>query len=274
MQISRRMVQRLTRARGIMLNGKPPFLARKARSGDKVSAKVAAPEEPTLPAVELPLRILYEDGDLIVVDKASGMLVHPTAEHHTRTLAHGLAHHFARSGLDAKVRPVHRVDRDTSGAVVIAKSAFAHQHLDRQLREGRLERSYLALVEGQVADEEGTIDAPIGKSRSNPNLRAVVKGAQEARTHFKVLERLDAVTTVALTLATGRTHQIRVHMAHVGHPLVGDRAYGGGKVIRFPRPALHSQRISLEQPRSGEQINVEARVAEDIHALLDRLRTR
>jgi 23S rRNA pseudouridine1911/1915/1917 synthase len=273
MQISRRMIQRLTRARGLMVNGKPPFLRRKTRSGDKVSVLVAAPEEASLPPVEMEIAVLYEDGDLVVVDKPSGLLVHPTSEHHTRTLAHGLAYHFARQRLEAKVRPLHRIDRETSGAVVFAKSAFAHQHLDRQLREGGLGREYLAVVDGQIVDEVGTVDAPIGKAKSNPNLRAVVNGAQEARTHFEVLERLEAATVVLLKLETGRTHQIRVHMAHLGHAVVGDASYGRGRsTIVFGRPALHSYRVTFTQPRSGELVRLEAPVPPDIEELLAKLR--
>jgi 23S rRNA pseudouridine1911/1915/1917 synthase len=270
--ISRRMIQRLTRSRGITLNSRPAFLSRPVRSGDVVAVRVLARETTKLPPAALPLSIVHEDADLIVVDKPPGLLVHPTAPSHTRTLAHGIAGHLARHGVEARVRPVHRLDRETSGLVIFAKSGFAHQHLDRQLRQGTLEREYLALVEGVVPEDEGVIQDPIGPARQDPRLRMVRVDGQEAITRYTVEERFAAATALRVTLETGRTHQIRVHLAHRGNPVIGDRAYGARPTRSIGRPALHARRVTLLQPRSGERLEFEAPPPEDILALLDALR--
>ncbi len=271
--VSGRMIQRLTRSRGITLNGRPAFLDRVVRVGDVVAARVADRETPTLPPVEIPLRILHEDADLIVLDKAAGDLVHPTSPRHTRTVAHGLAHRYAERGIDAKVRPVHRLDRDTSGTLLIARSAFAHQRLDRQLRDGTLEREYLAVVEGRIEEEEGIIDQPIGPSHlSGSNRRAVRPDGQRAVTRFRCVERFDGGTVVRVSLETGRTHQIRVHFASLGHPVIGDVAYGAVRSPYIRRPALHAERLRFHHPESGVPMEIIAPVPSDIEGLLARLR--
>jgi 23S rRNA pseudouridine1911/1915/1917 synthase len=274
MRISGRMIQRLTRARGILLNRRPGFLARKVRAGDVVAARIALDEEPGLPPVEMPLRIVHEDRELLLLDKPPHLLVHPTAPTHTATLAHGVAHHFARQGLQARVRPVHRIDRDVSGLVLFAKSGFAHADLDRQLREHSLRREYCAWVAGRIADETGHIEAPIGKHKQNPSLRAVRPQAGDpATTRFQVLERFAGATRVLLELEAGRTHQIRVHLAHIGHPLLGDRAYGGPEVRGLRRPALHAWRLAFTHPADTERrLAFEAPTPPDLLALEDGLR--
>ncbi|MDR0788293.1 MAG: RluA family pseudouridine synthase [Gemmatimonadota bacterium] len=270
--ISGRMIQRLTRGRGVTLNGRPAFMDRLVRAGDVIAARIADRETPTLPPVEIPLSIVYEDADLVVVDKAPGELVHPTAPHHTRTVAHGLAHRYAGQGIELKVRPVHRLDRDTSGVLLVAKTAFAHQRLDRQLREGTLTREYLAVVEGVIEEEEGVIDQPIGPSRKDPRLRMVRPDGQHAVTRFSVLERLPGATVVQVALETGRTHQIRVHTASAGHPIVGDMSYGAARSPWIRRPALHAVRLRFDHPATGEPLEVSSPIAPDIEAL--RARTR
>jgi 23S rRNA pseudouridine1911/1915/1917 synthase len=196
------------------------------------------------------------------------MLVHPTSSHHTNTLAHGLAHYLDSRGLGARIRPVHRLDRDTSGALLVAKSAFAHQRLDRQLREGTLEREYLAVVEGMVRDDEGTIDLPIGIPRMDPRLREVRADGRPAVTRYRVVDRLDGATQLRVKLETGRTHQIRVHMAAIGHPIVGDRSYGAAMSPWISRPALHAWRLNFRRPRSGEPVTVVASVPADFESAL------
>lgn len=271
LQLSRRMIQRLTRSRGIRLNRRAAFLARKVRAGDVVSARVAVPEEPGLEPVPMELEVVHEDGEVLVVDKPPFLLVHPTSARHTRTLAHGVAHHYRERGLQAKVRPVHRLDRDTSGLVLVAKTAYAHQHLDRQLRERELEREYLALVDGVVEGEEGVVDAPIGRHPRRPNLRAVRPDGDPAVTRWRVVERHPAATLVRATLETGRTHQIRVHMQHLGHPLLGDRQYGGRGLSLLGRPALHAARLSFVHPSTGERLELAAPLPEDMERLRERL---
>jgi 23S rRNA pseudouridine1911/1915/1917 synthase len=271
MQISRRMIQRLTRSRGIQHNRRPALLSRRVQAGDVVAARVATEEEPSLLPVPMELRILYEDADLLVLDKPPGLLVHPTSPRHKRTLAHGIAHHFATTGVRARVRPVHRLDRDTSGILIVAKSDFAHQHLDRQLRSGELSREYLALVEAEMREKEGVVDAPIARDRRREGLRKVDPGGQPARTLYAVERLLRGHTLVRARLETGRTHQVRVHLAHLGHPLVGDRDYGTRGLVSPGRYALHSWRATFRQPRTGESLSIEAPLPDDIRGLIEEL---
>jgi 23S rRNA pseudouridine1911/1915/1917 synthase len=270
MGISRRLIQRLTRSRGITLNGRPAYLGRKLRAGDVVAARIGADETPTLAGVEMHLSIVYEDADVLVVEKPPGVLVHPVGAEDEATLAHGIAFHHARKGVQAKVRPVHRLDRGTSGLLLVAVTGYAHQHLDRQLREGTLEREYLALVEGEIAEDSGVIDAPIGRSPADPRLRAVTPGGQAARTRFEVVERTGGISLVRLRLETGRTHQIRVHLAHLGHPVLGDRSYGGPTGGgRPPRPALHSCRLAFLHPKRGERLEFDSGLPADLAVYLE-----
>jgi RluA family pseudouridine synthase len=272
MGISRRMIQRLTRGKGILVNRRPGFLARPVKAGDVVAARLAQEEDPGLEPVAMELHVVHEDRDVLVLDKPPHLLVHPTSPEHVRTLSHGIAHHFMVQGVVAKVRPVHRIDRDTSGLLLVAKSGFAHQHLDRQLRERGLRREYLAFVHGLIADDEGTIDAPIGKHRLNPSLRAVRPGGEEARTRFRVRERYADATLAEVELETGRTHQIRVHMAHLGHPVFGDRSYGAPRADLVRRQALHASRLSFVHPSTSEALTFEAPLPDDLVELQARLR--
>lgn len=268
LSISRRMIQKLTRSKGIQLNRKPAFLNKKVRVGDIVRAALSFAEEAGLEPMKMDLDIVYEDADLIVLNKPPFLLVHPTTPQQIGTLSHGLAYHYQQQGLSAKVRPVHRIDRDTSGLLVVAKTAYAHQHLDRQLRERELKREYRAFVDGTVAEERGVIDAPIGKDKHNPNLRAVRPQAGEfALTRYEVVERYQGATLVQLELETGRTHQIRVHMTHLGHPLLGDRQYGLVGLKLLKRQALHASRLSLTHPTTGEALTFEAPLPPDLLAL-------
>lgn len=270
--ISRRMIQRLTRAKGVLVNRKTAYLARKVKAGDVVAAKLGEREGTGVEPVEMELDVVHEDRDILVLNKPAFLLVHPTSPEHTRTLSHGIAHHFVSRGIDARVRPVHRIDRDTSGLLLVAKSAFAHQHLDRQLRERTLTREYLALVHGQVAEEEGAVDAPIGRHGRNPSLRAVRPGGETALTRFRVRERFERATFLELELDTGRTHQIRVHMAHLGHPVLGDRSYGGAAPSLIRRQALHAWRMSFVHPATREALAFEAPLPEDMAHVLAQLR--
>lgn len=265
LRVSRRMIQRLTRSGGIRLDRRPTHLQRKVRTGEEVAARISMAEEPGLEPVAMPLAIVYEDDDLLVLDKAPFLLVHPVAPHHTETLAHGLAHHFLARGLHSRVRPVHRLDRDTSGLLLVAKSAFVHQILDAQIRARTMQREYLALVAGEVEAEEGQIDAPIGRSPADPSLRTVrATGGEPARTHFRVVERYSGASLVELALDTGRTHQIRVHMAHLGHPLLGDLRYGGPAVPGLRRQALHAGRLTFIHPTGRQEIVLEAPLPADL----------
>jgi RluA family pseudouridine synthase len=265
LRVSRRMIQRLTRSDGIRLNRHATHLQRKVRAGEVVAARVASAEESGLEPVEMPLDVVYEDEDLLAVNKAPFLLVHPVAPHHRATLAHGLTHYFLTRGLHARVRPVHRLDRDTSGLMLVAKSAFVQQILDLQIRDREMRREYLALVAGVVEAEEGTVDAPIGRHPRDPALRAVTPaGGEPARTRFRVVERYGGATLVELELETGRTHQIRVHMAYLGHPLLGDVRYGGPAVEGLGRQALHAGRLSFLHPTTGARVELEVPLPDDM----------
>ncbi|HET8655612.1 MAG TPA: RluA family pseudouridine synthase [Longimicrobiaceae bacterium] len=269
--LSGRMIQRLTRTRGVRLNRRPAYLERAVRKGDVVAARVATAEEPGLEPVAMELDVVHEDAEVLVVNKPPFLLVHPVAPHHTRTLAHGLAHHLLSEGVHAKVRPVHRLDRDTSGLVLVAKSAFAHQFLDRALREREMRREYLAFVGGVVEEDAGEIDAPIGRHPRAPQLRAVTERGEPARTRWRVVERFRDATLLDVELETGRTHQIRVHLAHLGHPVLGDSQYGGRMVPGLARQALHAWRLSFPHPASRERLTFEAPLPPDLAALRERL---
>jgi RluA family pseudouridine synthase len=268
MGVSRRMIQKLTRASGIRLNGRPAYLGRKLRAGDVLAARLAFSEDAVLQGVPMELRIVYEDAELLVVDKPAGVLVHPVGSSEAPTLAHGIAHHFGILGLHAKVRPVHRLDRNTSGLVLFAKSAFAHQALDRQLRERQLRRSYLAIVAGVPASGEQVIDAPIGAHPHDPHLRAVVAtGGDRAVTRFRVVEVLDGAALLEVELETGRTHQIRVHLANLGHPLLGDGQYGGSTRSEIGRQALHAASLAFRQPVTNQLLELTSSLPEDLEAI-------
>jgi 23S rRNA pseudouridine1911/1915/1917 synthase len=261
--LSGRMLQRLTRARGLRVNGRPGHLKRKLRGGDRVEIRVGASRTPSLPPVRMELAVIHEDDDLLVVDKPAGLLVHPTREQHTRTLAHGVAAHLGGRGA---VHPVHRIDRGTSGLVVFAKSPTAHAALDRDLRERRVHRKYRAVVEGEVGGEEGVVEAPVGAHPTRPELRAVRPEGAPATTRWRVSERLRGAALLEVELESGRTHQIRVHLAHAGHPVYGDRDYGA--VESFPRPALHATSLSLPHPSSGEVLELQAPLPDDLRELI------
>jgi 23S rRNA pseudouridine1911/1915/1917 synthase len=271
--VSRRMIQRLTRSRGIRHNRRPAYLGRKVQSGDVVAARLAGEEEAGVEPVSMELEVVHEDAEVLVVNKPPLLLVHPTSPGHTRTLSHGIAHHYLAQGVRAKVRPVHRLDRDTSGLLLVAKTAHAQHHLDRQLREGEVERRYLAFVAGVVEGEKGVVDAPIGRHQEHPQLRAVRTGTGEpAVTRYRVVERFPHATLLEVALETGRTHQIRVHLAHLGHPVLGDRHYGAQGLSLVPRQALHAWRLSFRHPATGERREFEAPLPEELAELGERLR--
>lgn len=269
MSVSRRMIQRLTRAKGLQHNRRAAWLKSKVRAGDVVSARLNPAESAGLPPVPMDLQVVYEDAEVLAVDKPPFLLVHPTSPEQDRTLAHGVAHHLAEHGVHARVHPVHRIDRDTSGLVVFAKTGHAHHRLDLQLRAGELKREYLALVDGVVEGGRGVMDAPIGRDPRNAVLRVVRKDGDAAVTRWEVAERYPAATLLRLELETGRTHQIRVHLQHAGHPVLGDRQYGRKGQHLLKRQALHASHLAFAHPTSGEPIQLDAELAPDMQAAID-----
>lgn len=250
---SGRKIQKLTRQKGILLNKKAAFLQKKVQTGDVLRVltleDVSYGVEPEPGSVE----ILYEDNYLIVLNKPAGLLVHPTGQTFRGTLSNYLAHYFQQQGAICTIRPIHRLDRETSGCVLFAKDSHTQGLFEKFLKEGNLKRSYQAVVNGIMDPPAGTIDAPIGPHPSKPNRRAVNLKGDEAITHYRTVKNLSGVSLIELTLATGRTHQIRVHLTHIGHSIVGDRMYGKGSVL-ITGQALHA--FSLSFPHPVQQLGI------------------
>lgn len=261
MGFSRTRLRQLKKGEFVFRNGRPSALWECVVTGDTITIALPSLTQ-AIAGEDLPIKIVYEDADLAVIDKSPGMVVHPVRGHYGGTLANALVHHWAVRGETASFHPVHRLDRWTSGLVVIAKSPWAHQQLDRSLQSGVLERTYLALASGSLASFSGRINAPIGLTEDLHH-RGVLPDGQASATRFRVIRHLTDATLVMCRLETGRTHQIRVHLAHIDHPLVGDDFYGAEPGI-FSRPALHAWRIRFKHPRMGKIIRLTSPVPEDM----------
>ncbi len=258
----------------------------KVKLGDAITVTLPEAREYEAEPEDIPLDIIFEDDDIIVINKPSGMVVHPAPGNYTGTLVNALLYHCrdSLSGIGGVMRPgiVHRIDKDTSGLLVVAKNDEAHRALSEELGYHGIEREYRALVKGGFRDDSGTVDLPIARHPVDRKRMAVAKGdpsAREAVTHYEVLERYGAITYLALRLETGRTHQIRVHMSHLGHALLGDEVYSGNK-ISFEKQhasllngqALHAKRLSLTHPRTKERMTFECDLPENFTSLIDILR--
>lgn len=282
---SRSFLQRLIKEEQVRLNrpGTDDELPVKANyklcAGDRLMVTVPEAVEPKIEAQDIPLDILYEDRDLLVVNKPKGMVVHPCPGHYRDTLVNALLYHCkgCLSGINGVMRPgiVHRIDRDTTGSLVVCKNDFAHNFLAEQLQVHSITRRYRAIVHGNIREDRGTIDAPIGRHPTDRKKMAVNrKNGKNAVTHYQVLERFGSYTYLECRLETGRTHQIRVHMASIGHPLLGDAVYGPS---RCPFPGLegqtlHAMVIGFIHPSTGEYMELEAPLPAYFQDLLDRLR--
>ena len=281
--LSRSRLQKLIEMGKVQLNGQV-CTAKKTtvRKGDRLHLSIPGAEPLELQPEAIPLDILYEDDTLIIINKPAGLVVHPAPGHQTGTLVNALLFHCQHlAGIGGVQRPgiVHRLDKDTTGALAVAKTDYAHQHLQAQLKAKTARREYLAIVCGAPAAESGTIDQPIGRHFVDRKKMAVVpveKGGREAVTHWQVLERLGNYTLMEFRLLTGRTHQIRVHSAYMGHPMVGDPVYGSGRSVgvNLTGQALHAWKLSLEHPGSGKLIEAIAPLPENFTKLLNVLRNR
>ena len=257
-EISRTYIQKLIKDGYANVNGTVPKTNYKVNSGDKVCLNVPETEEPDIVAQEMPLDIVYEDDDVILINKPKGMVVHPASGHYTGTLVNGLMHHCKDnlSGINGVLRPgiVHRIDMDTTGILIACKNDVAHQKISEQLKEHSITRRYRALVYGVIKEDEGVVNAPIGRHPIDRKKMAInPKNGKSAITHYRVLERFREYTYIECELETGRTHQIRVHMASLHHPLVGDQVYGPEKnPFHLQGQCLHAMVLGFVHPRTHE----------------------
>jgi len=275
--VSRSRAAALADEGAVLVNGKPSAKNTKLKTGDRVEITVPDPCEYEIKAENIPLDIIYEDSDLLVVNKPKGMVVHPAAGNFEGTLVNALMFHCgdSLSGINGVMRPgiVHRIDKNTSGLLMVAKNDFAHNSLALQIKEHSFTREYAAIVYGNIKDDTGTVNAPIDRHPIKRKQMAVVAGGREAVTHYEVMERLDGFTYLKLRLETGRTHQIRVHTAHIGHPVAGDDVYGPKKVItELNGQCLHARKIGFIHPRSNEYMEFESDLPDYFERFLKRKR--
>lgn len=269
-QISNWITDGLVKVNGAVIKAKY-----KVKAGDIVEIDVPEAEPLEVVAEDLQLEIVYEDADVLVVNKPRGMVVHPAPGHMTGTLVNGLVYHCKDlSGINGVLRPgiVHRIDKDTTGLLMVAKNDVAHESLVNQLVNKTVTRKYTALVHGHIAHDKGTIDAPIARDPKDRQKQAVVDGGKHAVTHFQVIERFGDYTLVECRLETGRTHQIRVHMNYIGFPLVGDPKYGPKKTIDFGGQVLHAGVLGFEHPVTGKYLEFSVPLPEDFEQLLQSLK--
>ncbi|CAK1239279.1 23S rRNA- or tRNA-specific (RluA) [Fructobacillus fructosus] len=261
----------------VLVNGQPVKSSYKVKSGDKIRITVPDTKSVAIQPENIPLDIVYEDDDLLVVNKKQGVVVHPAAGHAGGTLVNALLFHAPLSSINGEFRPgiVHRIDRDTSGLLMVAKNDRAHQALAAELKAHKTERYYYALVKGEFKEDHGTVDAPIGRHPKDRKKQAVVAGGREAVTHFEVLERFHGYTLLRLALETGRTHQIRVHMQYIGHPVVGDATYGHQQElleISLKGQLLHAKTLVLTQPTTGEKMTFDSPLPSSFERVLKALK--
>lgn len=281
---SRARLQHLIADQDVLVNGKPSKPSYKLRTRDEIELELVAPPATKFAPENIPLEIIYEDEALIVVNKPAGLVVHPASGVQSGTLANALAFHFDQLSQNAgEIRPgiVHRIDKDTSGLLAVAKTEVAHERLADQFRERSVFKSYLALVHGSVEMDTGRIEQPLARDPRNRTRMAIVRGGRSAISMYKVRRRYDRFTLLAVEIKTGRTHQIRVHLASIKHPVVGDELYGGGRdnTVRDPklraevrklgRHFLHAAELGLKHPLTGAALRFEAPLPADLQRFLD-----
>lgn len=276
---TRSFVQKLIRDKQVTVNAKEAKANYRVQLGDVVKVVLPEPKTVDVLAEDIPLDILYEDEDIIVVNKARGMVVHPAAGNYQGTLVNALLEHCTNlSGINGEIRPgiVHRLDKDTSGVMVAAKNDRAHVSLAQQIKNRTAGRIYWAIVQGNIKEDTGTIHAPIGRHATNRKKMAVTfSNSKEAITNFTVIMRFGEYTLVECKLLTGRTHQIRVHMAYIGHPVVGDPKYGSPKSrFSIDGQALHAKKLRLEHPVTGQEMVFEAPLPADMQSILQSLQNK
>ena len=274
--ISRSRISKLIKNGEVTVNGNIVKPSYELDSDDMVSFCIGEAELPDIEPEDIPLDILYEDEAVIVVNKPKGMVVHPAAGHYNGTLVNALMYHCRDlSGINGVMRPgiVHRIDKDTTGSLIVCKSDTAHRDIARQLAEHSIDRRYRAVVWGNFSDDRGTVDLPIGRDRRDRKKMAVEPGGKRAVTHYEVIESFNGFSYIECALETGRTHQIRVHLTHIGHPLLGDEVYGVRKAkIKTYGQTLHAYYIRFISPATGEAVEVLAPIPEYFESILDKIR--
>lgn len=278
--LSRSYIQKIIKDGKAYVNDAVVKANYKVKVDDKVQFEIPDCEEPDIPPQDIPLDILYEDKDILIVNKPKDMVVHPAPGHYEGTLVNAIMFHCKDelSGINGVLRPgiVHRIDKDTTGSIIICKNDEAHRKIAQQLKEHSITRKYRAIVYGRILEEEGTVNAPIGRHPTDRKKMAInEKNGKPAVTHYKVLERFDKYTYIECQLETGRTHQIRVHMTSIGHPLLGDEVYGNAKCpFKLEGQTLHAMTIGFIHPATGDYVEYEAPLPEYFEHLLQILRTK
>ena len=277
--ITRTSAQRLIEDGNILVNGKNVKVSYKIQENDKISVEIPEPKQIELKAQNIPIEIIYEDSDIIVVNKPKGMVVHAANGNLDGTLVNAIMAicKDSLSGIGGEIRPgiVHRIDKDTSGLLIVAKNDNAHVKMSEQIKNHEVKKTYIALVRGVFKENEATIDMPIGRSTSDRKKMAVNKNGKNAITHIKVLKRFDKYTLLQVNIETGRTHQIRVHLSHIGYPIVGDYTYSNGKnEFDVVGQCLHAQKLEFKHPITQKNMCLEAELPKYFKDILDKLKDR
>ena len=275
-ELSRTMIKKLIESNNILVNGKSEKVSYKVQANDNISIDVPEAKETKLKAQEIPLDIIYEDSDIIVVNKPKGMVVHPANGNPDGTLVNAILSicKNSLSGIGGELRPgiVHRLDKDTSGLIIVAKNDKAHINMSEQIKERNVKKTYIALVRGNVPEEEATINMPIGRSTKDRKKMAVTKNGKQAITHFKVLKKYSKYTLLEIKIETGRTHQIRVHMAEIGYPVVGDAVYSNGKnEFGIEGQMLHAYKLEFMHPITNKHMELTAPLPQYFEEILKKL---
>lgn len=271
LKLSRGEMRRIKRCAGLMVNDQTVRLNSLVKEGDLIRVNLQDDDDQPVIPQDIPLDIIFEDEHILVVNKPSNMLVHPLSYHVLNTLANGVIYHWQQQGHNSKFRAVSRLDKDTSGVILIAKSSYICHQLSGQMKNNMCRREYLAVVHDRITMDSGIIDLPIGRPNDNSLIFGVTPQGKEAITHFTVIKRFAGGSLVKLRLETGRTHQIRVHMRHLGHPIMGDDLYGGSLDL-IHRQALHSWRLEFNHPVTKEHMRLEAPLPADMTSLIQKLK--
>lgn len=271
LNFSVRSLSKMKREKSVLVNGEFKKPSVKISKGDVIEVKIEE-EMANFEPQDLGLDIIYDDFDIIMVNKPPFMVVHPTKSHYDNTVANGVTNYILNKNEHVKIRFVNRLDMNTSGLVIVAKNAYAHHTMSLSMSEDKVEKKYITVVKGIVKDDEGTINAPIYRQTEDSIKRIVHEDGQASVTHYRVLERLNDATVLEVKLETGRTHQIRVHMSHIGHGIIGDELYGYEDNSLINRQALHAYSLVFEQPRTKEILEFKASIPKDIEELINKLK--